>query len=161
MPATYEPIATSQVTLSTTSQVTFSSIPQTYTDLRIIGVSGQQTAGSIGIRLNSNVSSVYSATRLRGNGTDAASGRNSESQWRTYLNSAGNTINVLSDVNIFNYTNTSTFKTAFFNEYKGTDLVLTVALFRSTSAITNISLNAESDYFVAGSRFTLYGIKAA
>jgi hypothetical protein len=119
MPITYEPIATFQVNTSAVTNIDFTSIPQTYTDLRVIGVSGQQTAGSIGIKLNDNLGPSYSITRLRGNGTTAETSRSiNQGQWRTFITSANNTINVFSDVNIFNYTNTSPSKLHFLTNIK-------------------------------------------
>lgn len=162
MPATYEPIQSYTVSGSTTATVGFTSIPQTYTDLILIGASGQTVAGSLHIRLNGVTTTVYSNTRLEADGTTVSSSRNtSENFMKTYLASANNTYGVFSIFHLFNYTSTSINKTALFNEYRNTRVAHSINLFRNTAAITEINLSAESAYFVSGSTFTLYGIKAA
>ena len=162
MPATYEPIQSYTISGSTTATVDFTSIPQTYTDLILIGASGQTVAGSLRIRLNGITTTSYSNTRLEADGTTVSSSRNTnENFMKTYLASASNTYGVFSIFNLFNYTSTSINKTALFNEYRNTKVIHTLQLFRNTAAITQINLSAETDFFVSGSTFTLYGIKAA
>ena len=162
MPATYEPIKSYTISGSTTGTLTFNSIPQTYTDLKLVGTSGQITAGGLQVRLNGISSSSYSNVRLDGDGSTISSGKNANlTRMQTYCFSVGNTISVQSILELFDYTNTSVYKSALFSEYKGAFVVNTVHLLRNTSAITSITLNAEVDYFVNGSVFTLYGIKAA
>ena len=164
MPAgsTYTPIATTTLGSNATSY-TFSSIAGTYTDLRVI-FNGTMTApDDIGIRFNSDTGSNYSTTILGGNGTTAFSTRVSN-QTQGYLDWAGLTTaygNFLVDVQ--NYSNSTTYKTYLsrFNQAaRGTDAC--VGLWRSTSAITSITLKAiGANSFSSGSIFTLYGIAAA
>jgi hypothetical protein len=67
--ATYEPIATT--TLGTaTSSFTFSSIPATYTDLRL--VIGWVSGTNPRIRFNSDTATSYSQTAMYGDGTAAS-----------------------------------------------------------------------------------------
>jgi hypothetical protein len=64
-------------------------------------------------------------------------------------------------INIQNYSNSTTYKTVLArsnNAATGTDA--TVALWRSTSAITSIDYYLNSGSWATGSTFTLYGIKA-
>jgi hypothetical protein len=159
MAATYTPIAS--VTIGTaTPSVTFSSIPQTYTDLIIIG----QGAGSCPepfIRFNGDTSTLYSNTRLYGNGTTASSDRSS-GDTSYYL-----TVGSFTDGNFVfqlnNYSNTTTFKTGLSRANRPDSHVALVAgLYRSTSAITSIVLTgASAANFTVGSTFNLYGILGA
>jgi hypothetical protein len=163
--ATNTYVALNKITLSTSaSSVTFSSIPQTYTDLILI-ISGSMTVTS-NTRLQLNGATTnYSSTTIVGNGTSASSsffGAGSPS----ISNPTGIYIDTVSTgtgqfqyiVNIMNYTNTTTFKTTlsrFGAASTGTEA--TVGLYRSTSAITQATLLSN---FASGSTFSLYGIKA-
>ena len=167
MAKTYEPIATYSVTGSNllgTTGVTFSSIPQTYTDLVLV-YNGTLTASSISqVQVNGNTSLVYSTTVFGGNGSAAASTRLSgaaQSWLSAYAHQNGTQGNIV--VNFFNYSNTTTNKTMSFrtnNAAVGTDLG--VNLVRNTAAITSIKIYLDrAEYYVVGSTFTLYGIKGA
>jgi len=163
MPSTYEPLAT-QTLGSTASQITFSSIPATYTDLVVV-VNASLTTGSANMNLNFNndTSALYSATWVGGNGTSALSSRNTgnTSMVTTYYGTLQTTIGTFI-LNVMNYANTTTNKTLLArmnNTIDGTSA--TAGLYRSTSAINRIDLITGSSTFTAGSTFTLYGIKAA
>ena len=160
MAKTYEPIATTTLG-SAAASYTFSSIPGTYTDLVII-FNGSATAGVNGVELtfNSDTTSNYSVTRLRGDGTTASSSRDTST---TAINSGlVNTDNSTSIFNIFNYANATTFKTVLGRGVTaGFAVQQTVGLWRKTpEAITSVTLLIGST-FTTGSTFTLYGIKAA
>jgi hypothetical protein len=170
MAITYEPIAT-QTLGSSASSVTFSSIPSTYTDLRLVmtylsAITGEIAGASL--QFNSDTSGNYSETWLRGNGSAAASGRFTSSTylpvgWQGY---ATNTIPQFNIVDIFSYAG-STNKTVLAqesNDRNGSGVTTRmVGLWRSTSAITSIVINenAGGGNYRAGSTFTLYGIKNA
>jgi len=163
MPSTYEPLAT-QTLGSTASQITFSSIPATYTDLVVV-VNASLTTGSANMNLNFNndTSALYSATWVGGNGTSALSSRNTGNTLMvtTYYGTLQTTIGTFI-LNVMNYANTTTNKTLLArmnNTIDGTSA--TAGLYRSTSAINRIDLITGSSTFTAGSTFTLYGIKAA
>lgn len=165
MALTYEPIAT-QTLGSATNQVTFSSIPGTYTDLILVQVGGfNPGAGDVYIRFNGDTGNNYSLTALSGSGTAASSTRESNVS-RILLDVYGYPTSGISNriVQIMNYSNTTTNKTLLSranNAATGVDAI--VGLWRSTSAITSIDLYAwTSTYkFDTGSTFTLYGIKSA
>jgi len=159
MAATYTPI--SSITLgSTVSSVTFSSIPQTYTDLILVG-SVNTTAGlDYWYRLNSDTGANYSNTRLLGGGSTATSFR-AASSTLNYLN-ANTTTGQHNFVSHFmNYSNTTTFKTQLtrFNNAT-TETLLRVNLWRNTAAISTILIQTDSSTFTADSTFNLYGIQA-
>lgn len=171
MPATYEPIAS--VTLTTgTNTVTFSSIPQTFTDL--VGVWSLRSSANgpfnqirIGINGQSN---IYSRTTLFGDGSTASSSRYANMpgllEPQGFIVPASGPANsyAIQVWDFMSYSNTNVFKTALSREhYDGTMPSRNVYLIRTTSAITQISVGAAggSDSLVAGSTISLYGIKAS
>jgi len=162
MTSTYEKIATTTLGGSASS-VTFSSISGAYTDLVLICTPLSATVDNVVIQYNGDTGSNYSWTTLGGNGTAASSDRGSNNT-NSYLQyEAGvNTTQSNVIVNIMNYSNTTTFKTAICrgnNTAYGTDS--TVVLWRDTSAITSILLKQRGgNNFSTGSTFTLYGIKS-
>ena len=74
MPTTYEPIAT-QTLGSAAATITFSSIPATYTDLRLVLVGTSTISANPKINFNSDTATNYSQTILSGNGSVANSAR--------------------------------------------------------------------------------------
>ena len=165
MPATYEPIATTTVAITTTS-INFTSIASSWTDLRIVLVPTAASNANFAFRFNSDSGSNYSRTRLAGDGTSVTSSVNSN-QTELQLTSSFSigTTPTLRVLDIFSYAG-STFKTVLFQENADLNgsggLNRQVGLWRSTSAITSISLFAQGVVgFAAGTTATLYGIKNA
>lgn len=169
---TYVSLATTTVSGSTTNSVSFSSFSG-YTDL-IIVANGYTLTSDISqrIRFNSDTGNNYSLTYLGGNGTTASSGRTTSGSgiYANYLTGWNSSSTTTSNwiFQIMNYANASTYKTclsrantATGGSYPGTEAL--VGLWRSTSAITTISVEAGysgTHYFASGSTFTLYGIGA-
>ena len=164
MPRTYEPIA-SQTLGSGASTVTFSSIPGTFTDLIIVSDFIMSAASGDGpsMRFNSDTGSNYSSTLLYGDSGGAASARSSSASAMTYVLNANTSSRGLSSIQVLSYANTNVYKTVLAGYSFGTTVVArTVGLWRSTSAITSITLaDLTPDNFATGSTFALYGIKAA
>lgn len=167
MPAgsTYSTIATNTVSGTSTNSVSFTSIPSTYTDLILVINSSKTTSGVVNsyLRFNNDSSSNYSSTFMYGDGSSAASARQSNVTWAQI----GDQADVISTtiVQIQNYSNSTTNKT-FLTRYNNTatgDVVYAgVQLWRSTAAINRIDcLLTASNFFTAGSTLTLYGIAAA
>lgn len=162
MAVTYEPIAT--VTLGSNQQtVTFTNIPGTYTDLRLVAVLTESPNLYTFLRFNSDSGSNYSRTYLRGNGSAASSARTSNAT-EGYLDAHGSTpaINVW---DIMSYANTNVNKTALNSvaNVGAGEVNRYVYLWRSTSAITSITISSPNNTssILSGSTFSLYGIKAA
>lgn len=159
MPSTYDPIATSTVSGSSTSTISFSSIPSTYTDLVVMSNGGLASGGGYAVRFNGDTSSIYSRTFLFGNGSSAGSGR-STSTYPLYVTSDG--ANQTSIWNIMNYSNTTTFKTMLTRGNGASENTIAFAcLWRSTSAINQVEIICPGTNFTSGFTATLYGIKAA
>ena len=167
MAVTYEPIATQTLT-SAASDLTFSSIPNTYTDLVV--VMSVIPTGTLGyapwLQFNGSTATNYSFTYFGGTGSASSAGRvtSSTKAYTGYSVGLYGTSNVI--VNINNYSNTSTYKPylARINEtgtgtYTGTGLL--EGIWQGTSAINSIKIGVDTMQFNTGSTFTIYGIKAA
>jgi hypothetical protein len=166
MPVTYEPIATQTVS-SATGTVTFSSVPQTYTDLILVSSRQQASAARLFLRFNNDTSSLYSDTWLSGEGATPYSGRNTGQAALSIggiWNGTTTTTWATNITHIMNYTNATIFKSTLSRDsnVKGSSGTVEeiAGLYRSTSAITTVNVVGGSN-FAVGSTFTLYGIKAA
>jgi len=165
MPTTYEPIATQNLS-SAASSITFSSIPATYTDLRL---SFTCTAASVGqdiaLRYNGDSSSSYYQTHLSGQGSAASSGQFNSTNWRiSYIGVYTDTsIPITMQTDIFSYIN-SNYKIGLSSasgDKNGSGYVArNVGLWLNSSAITSLTLSCAANFSI-GSTATLYGIKNA
>lgn len=169
MAVTYATIGTPQtVSGSATNTVTFSGISSAYTDIVAVMNVGA-TAGSgtgFGMYFNSDTGTNYSDTRISGDGATASSARGA-TQARILQFSAAlpETATIFSPVitHIFNYTNTTTFKTTITRSNNSANGIQNIAgVWRATpAAITSITFYTFAGNFSSGSTFALYGIKAA
>jgi hypothetical protein len=151
---------------SAQTDVTLSSIPATYTDLVLVINAGSSAGADANFRLNGDTGSNYSRTVMTGNGSTAVSSRTTNAlvgrfNFNAYPNGgAGDTIII---ANFANYSSTTVNKSVISranNAGLGTDAIMN--LWRNTAAINSILiLSTSAATFVAGSTFTLYGIKAA
>ena len=168
MPKTYDPIAT-QTLGSTTTTVTFSSIPSTYTDLVFVS-NFNTTTGTPAFKFlvgtgSIDTSTSYSNTVLIGDGSAASSSRASNQAWFN-AGYVGSTALCTEIINIQNYSNTTTFKTLLMSfrtaAASSYSIAQYVGLWRKTTAINTVQITTtSSELFAIGSTFTLYGIKAA
>jgi len=165
MPVTYENLATTTLGTAAAS-ITFSSISSAYTDLRLVLVGTTATDDGCRLRFNSDTGSNYSVTRLRGNGTAAASDRftsqTSIIAGATVLSATTPTLRIF---DLFSYAGSSN-KTLLLSEaadLNGTGGVSRiVGLWRNTSAINAIEIFTSSGVnFSVGTTATLYGILRA
>lgn len=166
MPATYEPIATTTLG-SAAANFSFTSIPSTYTDLRLVLVP-TKPSGVLAprIRFNSDSGSNYSFTNLWGNGATVYSNRATNAD-SIYLHYDGYPVgsNVgFGTVDIFSYAG-STFKTVLCTQSSDKNGSGSVAryvnLWRNTAAITSILVFEDFGSFGAGTTATLFGILKA
>ena len=161
--STYEKIATSTLG-SAQADITFSSISGSYTDLVIVCNAKGTAAESVRMQFNSDTATNYSSTQLSANtgaGTVGSVGFSSVNDIRIgyYQNGLSTTDFLPCIIQIQNYSNSTTYKTALGRSARQS--VATVGLWRSTSAITAIKLYPASGNFDTGSIFTIYGIAAA
>lgn len=138
---------------SNSSAIFFQSISGIYTDLEIIGYVRPSEAQVVRIRLNNNTGNVY-----RHIGTGPAS------QYYDYNISysefpSGSQTNIMSfEAQLGNYASSATEKACVVN-YGGKGFAGTVAImYESTTAISRVDIYPSIGTFLAGSRFTLYGI---
>jgi hypothetical protein len=162
MATTYTPLATTTLGSNTTT-VTFSSISSAYTDLILVASTKNTTTSvnSLQMAFNSDSGSNYSFSIIYGDGSAVASARyTTQSVGVAGWDSTTNFTPTI--INIQNYSNATTYKTAISRSADaGGRNSAFVNLWRSTAAISTVSLTSQSASFVTGSTFTLYGIKAA
>lgn len=147
--------------------MTFSSIPQGYTDLVLVSqLTGSAANNQINIQVGNgsvDTGSNYSFTQLYGTGSAAASARSTSqtSILLGYTDAATTSIDSNLIASIQNYSNTTTNKTILSrgnSPARATAAI--VGLWRSTSAINIITVSTGSSTFAVGSTFTIYGIAA-
>jgi len=176
----YESISTTTVGAGGSATVTFSSIPATYTHLQIRGISRSTNGSNAGIstyvRFNSDSASNYSyhaLTTYQGAGAaiDVFGGANSTFALSAAMPNSGLLSNMFDAtvIDILDYANTNKYKTI--RSLSGYDingattgysyLGLFSSNWRSTSAISTITLSGASNDFAQYSSFALYGIKGS
>ena len=175
MPATYEPIATTTLGSGTLSY-TFSSIPQTYTDLRLVVITTRQNAGAgwyVGLQANGDTSSTSYGYLLsqsyRSGGTNTTSATvamNDSYIQANQIDPGGASQWALVTFDIMQYTRTDVFKTVFTrfsNAVNSTNSSQNIGAgaFKSQSAISSLTVVGQNYNLGAGSTLTLFGIKAA
>ena len=162
LPSTMTPIAT--VTLASNSNsVTFSNVPQTYTDLYIVwNGTDVTTSQNICLQFNSDTGANYSMTRMRGTGSAAESARwsNISMMYGPNPDTSGNSTVIWQ---VMNYNNSTTYKTGLSRGGGASgETAAVVGLWRNTAAITSITVLANGSVNMSsGTTITLYGIKAA
>jgi hypothetical protein len=163
MASTYN-IISRTVLASGASTITFSAIPATYTDLRLVINYKLDTAYAMQFQFNADTATNYSTTILYGNGSSAGSGRYSQA----FCKIADNVDSVwaLGTIDVFSYAG-STYKTSLMTNSADNNgsgwIERNVGLWRSTAAITSLKVGSigASYLMIAGTTATLYGIKAA
>jgi|688.fasta_scaffold1180100_2 hypothetical protein len=168
MPTTMKLIA-KNVLGSTTSSVTFSDIPGTYTDLMLLlSVRSDRVTGTTDdaeILFNSSTSN-FTYRALRGSGSAASSSSGSTNLYGI-INNASTTSNTFSNVEIYipNYAGSTnkSFSVSVAHEDNASAawIWLEAGLWSNTAAITSITLDLTSGSYVSGSSFFLYGILKA
>ena len=161
----YESIATATGT-GTSGTITFSSIPATYTHLQIrCLMKNTSNSTNLYVTFNGDSASNYSAHYIYTDGQTVSSapfnttfmflGRYPSS---TAANVYGSNV-----IDIIDYANTNKYKTARgFGGYDANgsgEILYSSGSWRSTSAITNITLNTDATNWTTATTFALYGIK--
>lgn len=160
--STYTPIY-SQTLSTTTSTVTFNSIPLDYTDLVLVAAASRGITGSgaanFNIQFNGDTGSNYSATLLF---ESPGSARTTSQTNITWAGTVGDNNFMPNTVHIMNYSNPNIFKTILGRLGSATDGQVRVSsgLWRSYAPITSITMSPTNN-FGSGTTLTLYGIKAA
>lgn len=161
------------------ANITFSSIPSTYKHLQIRGIGASNRTGfyvnNFIMRFNSDTASNYFSHYLQGgySTTPAVTASASGPEGYVYLTggSTGAASNIFTSaiIDILDYSSTSKFKTTRsllgydVNGTGGTSsyggaITLNSGLWRSTSAISSITIAPEGFNWIGNSTFALYGI---
>jgi len=152
---------------SAAASITFSDIPQTFTDLYLV-VSARSTRAVTGdnafFEFNSSTSN-FSGRTLYGNGSSAVT--DTTARLGSFLPGNNATASTFSNTSAYipNYTSSSaksySLDTALENNATFSLLGIYAGLWNDTNAITSIGMAPTSgNNFVSGSSFTLYGILA-
>jgi hypothetical protein len=168
MPLQLYKIASSELT-ATASSVTFSNIPQGYTDLKIViscrNVTNTETTGNVYFN-SDTTNSNYTARRILGDGSSASSLTTSRPDF-FYMDTTGETANTFANCEIYipNYRSgvakSVSSDSVTENNATAALTVMIAGLWTGTSAITSIQVlpyTAGAGNFIANSTFTLYGI---
>lgn len=162
----YESIATVTVGSGGASSITFSSIPSTYTHLQLRGIFNSATQPQALLRFNSDSGSNYSYHQIEGNGSSAVAGAGtSTTSIIHFINGMESTTTAGNAfiVDVLDYANTNKNKTT--RALTGCDkngsgqMFLVSGNWRSTSAITDISITTNAGTFAQYSQVALYGIR--
>jgi len=165
MPATYEVIQSYNITSSTAS-VTFSSIPQTYTDLVLSAHGTTVASGTYGFRFRANgdTSNTCSFATLfsnQDNGTGVVFSANSNFSFGNMALWGDTRSNVI--CNFFDYSNPSK-KKSYLSQGGIVSTTLAqnrvyLGIWNDASTITSLEIFADSTNLAAGTKITLFGIK--
>jgi len=166
------PISTVTVGSGGVASISFTGIPQTYTDLKIVVSSRSnrsgEPVGDFGIRFNGDSAANYSMTALTGNGASASGASASAQTSIIYMlqNGPTSTASVFSNGEIYipNYTSTTQKSCSIDNvtEHNGGTIYarLIAGLWTGTAAINQVTiLDNNSATIQQYSTATLYGIR--
>ena len=167
-----QPIYTQTVGSGGSGFVTFNNIPQTFTDLMVYSSTRNTTSGvqSLYLRLNGDSTSLYSDTVLAGNNSTSSSSRDSTATAAiisvvpdtTYTTSTFSNDSIyLSNYTSSNYKQYIADGSAENNSSTAYYLRCVAELYRSTSAITSLTLTPGGGSFAQYSTFSLYGVLRA
>jgi len=166
--STYTPIAT-QTLGSAAASVTFSSIPQGYTDLVVVVGSVTFSANStFYVQYNGDTGANYSSTVLTGDGSSVSSSRTTSANGAQIGASNGQSSSVRQTciVQLQNYSNGTTYKNALARWSRSDgETAATVSMWRNTNAITSIEIyggysnGTKNSNMQTGTTITLYGIQ--
>lgn len=165
MPATtYTAIATTTVGAGGTNTISFTSIPQTYTDL-VIKLSTRPTTGAAGGGMDigfNNSTSSFTSRYILGDGS-AASSTTATTTFALVGSTTTASTFATTEIYIPNYTssNNKSFGSESFEEANATLAYSTIlaGLWSNTAAITSIQITNTRPTFAQYSTATLYGIK--
>lgn len=160
---TYEPISTYTHTGASVTNITFSTISQSYTDLVVVAnvIYSANSGDYLSFRLNGNTTNGnYGIQRLNITSSSVTADRFTDSKFVGYSASTSQYVPFI--MNLFNYTNASYQKSALLRIHNANATSTYYGgVFTPTSAITQIDLFFAASSIAAGTMVTIYGIKAA
>jgi hypothetical protein len=173
MPSTYT-LITGETLASSAASYTFTAIPSTFTDLVVrLSVRSDRAGENIDVLklvVNSNTSTVYSETTLRGLSSSVSSSNTSNATEfaNDLINGAASTSDTFASYELYipSYTVSQNKPMGTFSVQENNSTVARINaianLFRSTSAVSSLTYSSNTgSNFVSGSSFYLYGIKSS
>lgn len=166
MGVTYTAIATVTVGSGGAANIEFTSIPQTYTDLKIL-ISARESGTSANyaaMRINGNTT-TYSYRSIEGNGATVGSYNSSNQSVYGVNNQSNYTASTFGSIEIYipNYagSNTKIWSSDAVTETNATTsyIDMIAASWNNTTAVTSLEILPGSGNFVQYSTAYLYGIK--
>jgi len=150
---------------SSATTITFSNIPQNYTDL-VLKTSFRSTTTNVWVQLAFNgLTTNMSVRLLQGDGSTATSGSYSSALYNILTNGSGTTASTFasSDLYLPNYTssNNKSYSIDTVDENNATlaNSALEARLWANTTAINQITLTAQAGALAQYSTATLYGVR--
>lgn len=172
----YDSIATTTLATSTAT-ITFSSIPSTYKhlQLRVLakGAFVSNDRAAFKLQFNGDTASNYNTHNLMGDGASVSAGSsgsqtymfgNPNSEFPSSSASVNASMFGVAVIDFLDYTDTNKFTTGRFlsgwdNNSTLGRVIFQSGLWRSTSAVTSISITSDLGNWAQYSQFALYGIK--
>jgi hypothetical protein len=159
------PLGMVQVGSVGSANITFSSIPSTYTHLQLRGIWKLSGGGNLKIQFNSDTGANYKCHFLYGDGSTAQSSVTSVSPNAMSLGYQAASTFEASVCDILDYANTNkytTIRSLDGNDRNGAgDIEFDSGVWLNTAAVTSITLTAQSGTISEYSSLALYGIKGA
>jgi len=160
-------VALANITLgSAASTVTFTSIPATYRDLRLVVTTKNVTSqGYLGLQFNGDTgSTAYYYVQMNGNGTNSYSSVLGPSDGVTaiYVYPIGTTDATNGQIDVMDYAVTDKHKSVLSRTNDSSaNAVALAGRWANTAAITSLRFWTGSGSWGSGSTFSLYGIVSA
>jgi len=157
-------VALANLTLgSAQATVTFSSIPATYRDLRLVVQATTSGANAAGFTLNSDATNGnYSWVQMFGDGSSAVSNSGSGASGIlpfTPNQNFSTTVPSIVTLDVMDYSATDKHKSMLYRTNRADAVTTAIAArWANTAAVTTLTVNAISVNFVIGSTFALYGV---
>jgi len=162
MPTPTYDLISSSILGSSTTTVSFTSLPSTYRDLRLV-IQGKATASSYYafLRFNNDSSSTYRGMWMYGDGNNRAGNGAADNKFQlgaqnSYWDSSNE---VMVTIDMLDYRGSTKNRTILSRFSKGTGYVeLFTGQILNTATATSVQITMNVGQFAAGSTFYLYGI---
>ena len=161
--SSYESISTVTVGVGGSANVTFSSIPSTYTHLQVRFSTIKSNAVNMDMIFNGDSSNAYSIHVLDGNGSAVSAVGYQANNTRTYVGYTS--VTTYPNVGIIDVLDYTSSKIKVMRCFAGADgngsggVTLQSGMWNNTAAITSLRLAAAAGTLNQYSTFALYGIK--
>ena len=160
MAITFDCIASNTLSANA-SDVTFSSIPSTYTDLRMI-VQGNCTAtitNNLSFQINGLTTTTYSQVSMAATNVTVTGSRSTAQTQFFGSSDFGGTPNTTTfTIDFLNYADTSRQRTCLWSMAGSGQVQRAAGLNSTTNALSSIRFFAQGATLAAGSTFAIYGI---